>query len=137
MGYSITESNATLGLLIASKVRAAGTTAGRVAEQLGSLAFSVLTGVYTRVKSDVSQQIFVTVAINRLKGTKRWQVRVTFARLVTNDEGQKRAEELRSEDLYRGFFDHSQEQAHGRNLYKSPQGCDKADGRYERYVNVS
>ena len=110
MGYNISESSAGLGLLIASKEREASTRGERIAGHVADIAMSVLVGICTReyryshTPQDVSQQIYVMVAINRV-AAKRYQARVTFARIVTNDEGNKRVQELRDDELYRGFFE--------------------------------
>ncbi len=111
MGYDISESSADLGLLIASKKREASTRGERITGHMADLALSALLGIathsysYSRTPHDISQEIYVMVALNRLNKTQRYQVRVTFARMVTNDEGHKRTEELREDGLYRGFFE--------------------------------
>lgn len=99
LGFTIDESETSVGLIVASKDRDA-TDAGQVA---ASIVMAVLLGVYVPV--DKNQKIRVSLVTRPLKDINSTNVRVTFQRRVWNTQGQvTRIETLNDVNLYEQFF---------------------------------
>lgn len=106
MGFTITESETKLGVLVGSKDRSA-VHAGEVA---GAILLTLLSGATTHYSKN--QQIIaslVTTPVVNDKGIiqkNSFYLRVTFARLVWNTNNQLTiAEQLTDSELYQEFFD--------------------------------
>ena len=54
---------------------------------------------------DVSQQIFAVLVTSKSKTNKGFNVRANFARIVCNNQGTCRYEQIPDEDIYQEFFD--------------------------------
>lgn len=99
LGFTLDESETDLGVLVASKDRSA-VEAGQVA---GQIAMAVLFGVYTPI--DKNQKIRASL-ITRPLSSERSAVRVTFQRIVWNEQGQvSKAEFIDDAEIYREFFE--------------------------------
>lgn len=99
LGFSIDESAVPAGLIVASKDRDA-TEAGQVA---GAIMMAVLFGA--RVPIDTKQKIRVSL-VTRPSTSQNTAVRVTFQRIVWNDQNQlSKIEGLADPAMYQQFFD--------------------------------
>lgn len=99
LGFTLEESETKLGVVVASKDRSA-VEAGQVA---GQVAMALLFGVYTPI--DRNQKIRASL-VTRPLAEERSAVRVTFQRIVWNDQGQvSKAEFIDDVAIYREFFD--------------------------------
>jgi predicted transcriptional regulator len=98
LGFNIEESDVKLGLIVAAKDREAGSTAGKAGIVLLSL-FSGSQPIY-----DVSQKIYVTLVSTKSKNDG-YNVRVKFARIVTNSIRQSRIEKIENIAIYKDFFE--------------------------------
>jgi hypothetical protein len=99
LGFTLDESETELGVIVASKDRSA-VEAGQVA---GQVAMALLFGVYTPV--DKNQKIRASL-VTRPLTPERSAVRVTFQRMVWNDQGQvSKAEFIDDALIYQEFFD--------------------------------
>jgi hypothetical protein len=99
LGFTLDESETELGVVVASKDRSA-VEAGQVA---GQVAMALLLGVYTPI--DKNQKIRASL-VTRPLAPERSAVRVTFQRIVWNDQGQvSKAEFIDDASIYGEFFD--------------------------------
>lgn len=116
LGFTIDESQDTLGMLFASKQRSAEN-AGQIA---GAVVLMLLTGAY--MPTDKDQTFYVTLVVSPVAQTRadgnaasssqtlptakgNYLVRETFARIVRNTANQVTvAQQLTEEKLYREFF---------------------------------
>lgn len=98
LGYAIDESETKLGVIVGSKDRDA-VESGQVA---GAIMMAVLFGA--NVPIDKNQKIRASIVTTPVKvGTK---LRVTFQRIVWNNQGQvSKTESLDDPKLYQGFFE--------------------------------
>jgi len=106
LGFTITESKTSLGVVVGNKDRSA-VNAGQI---VGAVLVALLTRAVT--PTDKSQKIIaslVTRPVVDSQGTvipNSFFVRVTFARIVWNTQNQvTKAEQLTDVELYEGFFD--------------------------------
>ena len=106
MGFSITESETPLGVIVANKDRSA-TNAGQIA---GAIVLTLLSG--TAVPTDRNQKITASLVTRPVIGSNgqmikdTFLVRVTFSRVVWNTQNQvTKAEQLVDEKMYQEFFD--------------------------------
>jgi hypothetical protein len=106
MGFTLTETESKLGLLVGTKDRSAvdGT-------QVALVILAVLAGARDTA-IDRNQKFFVSVVVTSVLDEagrdvpNQYAVRATFSRMVWNTRNElTRAEQLRDEDLYSGFFD--------------------------------
>lgn len=98
MGFEIDESEARLGVLVASKTRDA-TDAAQIASKIIVAALAS-----QDMPIDVTQRIRVSL-ITRVISPKESTVRITFQRIVWNDMGQvSLSESLDDPELYQQFF---------------------------------
>ncbi len=98
LGFEVDESESRLGVIVASKTR----DATDAAQIVGSIIIGALSE--TRVPYDVEQKIRASV-VTRPVSLQETAVRITFQRMVWDDEGQvSRAESLEDSELYREFF---------------------------------
>jgi hypothetical protein len=100
MGFNIDESETTVGVMSASKMRSA-VTAG---QQVAAVFVAVLTGVY--VPTDKAQKMCASVITSPLGERGDYiGVRVTFQRIVWNTQGQVTvSESLMDPQIYQEFF---------------------------------
>ena len=99
MGYSISESEAKIGVLTASKLRESGSTAGKAALVVLA-AFAGTQAVY-----EDSQRFYVSI-VNTKINEKQTRVRVIFARTSYDNYGNVLTiQKLEDEQLYQEFFD--------------------------------
>jgi hypothetical protein len=101
MGYTIDESNTTLGVLTASK-DADATNAGQIA---GAIALALLTG--SVMPTDDEQKIRVCLVLQEsLDDPTSSVARITIQRIIWNTQGKiARVESINSPELYQAFFD--------------------------------
>ncbi|NIB42970.1 hypothetical protein HBA55_25405 [Pseudomaricurvus alkylphenolicus] len=101
MGYALDESNATLGILTASK-KADATDGAQIA---GAVVVALLGGGAMPV--DKEQKIRISLVVNEnLSDSESSIARISFQRIVWNTQGQiSRVETLKEPDLYQGFFE--------------------------------
>jgi hypothetical protein len=113
LGFNLDESETDLGVLVASKERDA--------TEAGQIVLAVIVAVLTRVATPVDklQKIRVSL-VSRPHGEngQRTAVRVTFQRIVWNNQGQvSKTEPLDDPKLYQEFYDKLSKsvflQAHG------------------------
>lgn len=104
LGFTITESSADMGVLVASKQRDAAES-GQIAGQVALTVFAAAFGVYHQPTWDAEQTIFVTLVTTPLANAGTSEVRVTFDRRMTNNYGQMwRTELILDQSIYQDFF---------------------------------
>ena len=101
MGYTIDESNSSLGVLTASK-QADAKNAGQIA---GAIALALLTGSVT--PTDKEQKIRICLVIQEALDDPTSSVsRITIQRVIWNTQGQiSRVESINAPELYQAFYD--------------------------------
>ncbi len=98
LGFELDESEAKLGLLVASK--------NRDATDAVQITNKIIVGVFvgTNIPVDVTQRIRISL-VTRAMSPRESAVRITFQRMVWNDLGQiSRIESLEDPALYQEFF---------------------------------
>ncbi len=103
LGFTIEESVSRFGVLAGSKDRDA-VEAGQVAGQIVLTIGLALLGVQHQPVWDTDQVIRATLT-TRPVGESDAQLRVSFERIVTNNKGLSRVEELTEHEFSAGFFD--------------------------------
>ncbi|QDL91515.1 hypothetical protein FDP22_06795 [Paroceanicella profunda] len=103
LGFTIEESVATYGVLAGSKDRDAVET-GEVAGQIALAVAFALLGASYNATWDQDQVIRATVT-SRPVSDSDMQLRVSFERIVTRNNGLSRAEDLTAPEFSTGFFD--------------------------------
>ena len=103
LGFTVEESAPHAGVLAGSKDRDA-TEAGQVAAQVALTVAAAFLGVRHQPIWDTDQVIRVTLTTQPL-GLRESGVRVSFERVVTNNQGLSRMEELTGPEFSTGFFD--------------------------------
>jgi hypothetical protein len=105
LGYTLTESSSDVGVIVGSKQRDAEET-GQVAAQIGLTILFAAMGTYYQPLWDKEQSINVTVVATPIENSKQIEIRVSFDRVMTNNQGQKwRAELIMDPEIYKQFFD--------------------------------
>jgi hypothetical protein len=101
MGYTIDESNTSLGVLTASK-QADAKNAGQIA---GAIVLALFTGTVT--PTDKEQKIRICLVIQESLDDKTSSVaRITIQRVIWNTQGNiSRVESINAPELYQAFFD--------------------------------
>jgi hypothetical protein len=106
LGFTITESKTSLGVVVGNKDRSA-VNAGQI---VGAVLLGVLSGVV--IPTDKNQKIVASLITRPVIDSQgavvpnSFFVRVTFARIVWNTQNQiTKAEQLTEVELYEGFFD--------------------------------
>lgn len=102
LGFTIEESAPQIGVLAGSKDRDA-TEAGQVAAQVALTIAAAVVGVRYQPVWDTDQVIRATLT-TRPHGRRETGVRVSFERVVTNNQGVSRMEELSEAEYSSGFF---------------------------------
>jgi len=103
LGFTIEESSARYGVLAGSKDRDA-TETGEVVAQVALTVGLALLGVHYNPVWDTDQVIRATVTTRPL-GLSDVELRVSFERVVTNNQSVSRAEELTQHEFSAGFFE--------------------------------
>jgi hypothetical protein len=103
LGFIISESSLEGGLVTGAKQRDA-TETGQVVGQIALTVLLAALGSYHVPVWDDNQTIQATIVAYTLDGTKASEVRVSFDRIVVNTQGQRRAEFIEDESIYREFF---------------------------------
>jgi hypothetical protein len=104
LGFTIEESAPRLGVLAGAKDRDA-TEVGQVAGQVALTVGLALLGVRYNPVWDKDQLIRVTLATLPLRSEGAVQMRVSFERIVINNQGLARAERLDAPEFSTGFFE--------------------------------
>ena len=99
LGFTLDETETKLGLITAYKNREASSTGAKAAIILLA-AMSDTQPVY-----DTEQKIYTTLVSTKSKESKGYNVRITFARVVTNNMHETRNEKITDQKTYRDFFD--------------------------------
>ena len=99
LGFTLDETETKLGLITAYKNREASSTGAKAAIILLA-AMSDTQPVY-----DTEQKIYTTLVSTKSKESKGYNVRITFARMVTNNMHETRNEKITDQKTYREFFD--------------------------------
>ncbi len=111
LGFNVKESDYTLGYMYAAKDREAENadinrtidttlTILEIAAAVAGGENSIGGRVY-----DVSQQIFVVLVTSKSMVQKGFNIRAKFARIICNNEGQCRYEQIQDDNIYQEFFD--------------------------------
>ncbi|WP_162530690.1 hypothetical protein [Rhodovastum atsumiense] len=103
LGFTIEESAPRFGVLAGSKDRDAVETP-QVAGQIAITVFAALLGVHYDPMWDTDQVIRATVSTRSL-GPQETSLRISFERIVTNNKGISRVEELTAPEFSTGFFE--------------------------------
>lgn len=105
LGFTITESSSDVGVVTGSKQRDAEES-GEVAGQVALTLVLALTGNYHNPTWDKEQTIQVTLVTTPIANSTQTEVRVTFDRILTNNQGMKwRAELINDQNIYHEFFE--------------------------------
>lgn len=105
LGFTISESAADVGVIVASKQRNAEES-GQVAAQVGLTVLFALMGTTHNPTWDQEQTIQVTFAAIPIGNARQTEVRTTFDRILTNNHGHKwRAELLMEPEIYQQFYE--------------------------------
>ena len=99
LGFTLDETETKLGLITAYKNREATSTGAKAAIILLS-AMNKTQAVY-----DTEQKIFVTLVSTKSRESAGYNVRISFARTITNNMHETRNEEITDSKTYREFFD--------------------------------
>lgn len=103
LGFTIEESAPRYGVLAGSKDRNAVET-GQVVGQIALTVGLALLGVHYNPVWDTDQVIRTTVSTAPAAGGQA-MLRVSFERIITNNQGVSRVEELTAEEFSSGFFE--------------------------------
>lgn len=103
LGFSIEESVARYGVLAGSKERDA-TETGQVVGQVALTVMLALLGARHNPVYDTDQVIRATLTTRRLSASE-CQLRISFERIVTTNQGSSRVEELNEREFSEGFFE--------------------------------
>ncbi|MDJ0388959.1 hypothetical protein QMO56_12615 [Roseomonas sp. E05] len=103
LGFTIEESAPRFGVLAGSKDRDAVETPQVVGQVALMVAFAVLGAQYNPVW-DTDQVIRATLSTRQVS-TQETSLRVSFERIVTNNRGLSRVEELNAPEFSSGFFE--------------------------------
>jgi hypothetical protein len=103
LGFALDETSSALGVLVGSKQRDA-TEAGQVAAAIALSVVSALLLVPVQPIWDRDQTIRVNLVTKPLGGARGTELRVTFERRVTTNQGQSRFEALEDPAMYREFL---------------------------------
>jgi hypothetical protein len=103
LGFTIEESAPRFGVLAGSKDRDA-TEAPEITGQIALTVGLALLGVRYDPTWDTDQVIRTTLSTTPV-GTRKYALRVSFERIVTNNKRQSRVEELTAPEFSTGFFE--------------------------------
>ena len=104
LGFTISESNADLGVVGASKQRDAEES-GEIAGQVTLTIMFALMGSYYDPTWGKEQTIRATVVLTPVRNANQTDVRISFDRLITNNHGKLwRSEVILDPEIYQQFF---------------------------------
>ena len=104
LGFTIVESSAGAGVLVASKQRDAEE-AGQIAGQVMLAVLVGLFGSYHSPTWDKEQSIYVTLIASPIANSRMTEVRALFDRRLTNNHGQLwRTELIEDPEIYQEFY---------------------------------
>ena len=98
LGFTLDETETSLGLITANKDREAGS----VGQKVGMILLAALAG--TQPIYDEKQKIYVTLVSTKSKTNVGYNVRVEFARIIWNNMKNARIEKISDEEIYQDFF---------------------------------
>ena len=104
LGFTISESQAAVGVLVGSKQRDAEETKQVVGQIVLTVVLAALGTQYTPVW-DKDQNIDAMLLVTPIENSKQVEVRVSFDRQVRNTQGQIRGELILDETIYQQFFE--------------------------------
>ena len=105
LGFTISESSVQVGLLVGNKRRDAKESGQVVGQVALTIAFALL-GTYYQPVWDEEQNIVVNLVTMPIDNSAKTEVRISFERQLTNNQGQLwRTEVLLDESIYQEFFD--------------------------------
>jgi len=99
LGFTLDETETKLGLITAYKNREASST-GAKAAIIVLAAMNKTEPVY-----DTEQKIYATIVSTKSRESAGYNVRVSFARIITNNQHETRNEKITDSKIYREFFD--------------------------------
>ena len=113
LGFNLKESSYELGYLLATKGREADNLTVNRTTDIALTALDILsialsngrTSTYSGTVYDVSQQIYAVLVTSKSKNNVGFNVRANFTRVICNNEGRCRYEQIGDEDIYQEFFD--------------------------------
>jgi len=115
LGFTVEESAPRLGVLAGAKDRDA-TEVGQVAGQIALTVGLALLGVQYNPVWDKDQLIRATLTTQPLKADGAVKMRVSFERIVVNNQGLARSERLDAPEFSSGFFDQVRRGLAGRGI---------------------
>ena len=98
LGFTLDETETSLGLITANKDREAGS----VGQKVGMIFLAALAG--TQPIYDEKQKIYVTLVSTKSKTNVGYNVRVEFARIIWDNMKNARVEKISDEEIYQDFF---------------------------------
>lgn len=105
LGFTIVESSADVGVLVASKQRDAED-AGQIVGVTVLSFLAALSGSYSNPTWDKEQSIYLTLIVSPVVDSRMTEIRVLFDRRITNNHGLLwRTELIDDPKIYQEFFD--------------------------------
>ena len=105
LGFTIVESSADVGVVVASKQRDAEES-GQIAGQVMVAVLAGLFGSYHNPTWDKEQSIYVTLIASPIANSRMTEVRALFDRRLTNNHGLLwRTELIEDPEIYQEFYD--------------------------------
>lgn len=114
LGFNLKEAEYDLGYLLATKNRDADNLTVNRSTDIALTVLDIISAALSNGRNysssgemvyDVSQQIFAVLVTSKSKTNKGFNVRANFARIVCNNQGTCRYEQIPDEDIYQEFFD--------------------------------
>lgn len=99
LGFTLEESDTKLGLLTGVKDREAGS----AGQKIGMIFLAALAGAQPIY--DTNQKIYATLISTKSHDKHGYNVRIEFARIIWNNQGQARMQKIEDEEIYKDFFD--------------------------------
>lgn len=99
LGFTLGETETKLGLITGYKNRSASSVATKAAVILLS-SIDNSQPVY-----DTEQKIYVTLVSTKSRNASGYNVRVSFARIIWNNQHESRTEKIQDKKIYKEFFD--------------------------------
>lgn len=99
LGFTLEESETSLGLITASKNREIGNYGAKMA-MVFLMGLNGQQAVY-----DTEQKIYTTLVSTKSRTNVGYNVRVEFSRIIWNNQGNARIEKIEEPEIYKDFFD--------------------------------
>ncbi len=99
LGFTVVQSSAQAGILTGEKTRSAVSVRGVIGGAIMALAVGA-----ENVRTDRSQDIYITIVAAPGSSAQPNEVRVAFGRSVTDDRNESRIESIGDPQIYAGFF---------------------------------